>query len=214
MGASVVNALSDRLEVTVHKNGKQYYQKYQKGVPVGDVEIVGDTDVTGTTVRFKPDATVFETIDFFLGTEIARMKNAAYLTPGVMFTLVDERVDYRERFCFAGGITTWLTKLVDDQEIVSSLHRIDQEGKDCQTEIVFQFVNNTNDNLISFVNNIPTKDGGTHVVGFKNALLRRINEMTKETEKFNKKIGEFTMQDMSDGLYAIVTVKIPEPQFQ
>lgn len=142
------------------------------------------------------------------------MKHAAYLTPGVVFTLVDERVDYRERFCFEGGITTWLTKLVDDQEIVSSLHRIDQEGKDCQAEIVFQFVNNTNDNLISFVNNIPTKDGGTHVIGFKTALLRRINEMVKETDKFNKKIGEFTMQDMSDGLYAIVTVKIPEPQFQ
>ncbi len=214
VGASVVNALSEWLEVTVHKWGKQWFQRFERGIPIGDLEAIADTEVTGTTVHFKPDATVFETVDFFLGTEISRMKNAAYLTPGVVFTLVDERTDYRERFCFEWGITTWLTKLVDDQEIVSSLHRIDQEGKDCQTEIVFQFVNNTNDNLISFVNNIPTKDGGTHVVGFKNALLRRINEMTKETEKFNKKIGEFTLQDMSDGLYAIVTVKIPEPQFQ
>jgi DNA gyrase subunit B len=142
------------------------------------------------------------------------MKNAAYLTPGVSFTLIDERVDYAQRFCFEGGIKTWLANIVDDQEIVSQPHYLNIEGKECLVECAFQFLNSTNENLLSFVNNIPTKDGGTHVVGFKEALLTRINELAKEKDKVNKKIGELTMQDMSDGLYAIVTVKIPEPQFQ
>lgn len=96
----MVNALSEWLEVSVHKDGKQWFQRFERGIPIGDLEAIADTEVTGTTVHFKPDATVFETVDFFLGTEISRMKNAAYLTPGVVFTLVDERTDYRERFCF------------------------------------------------------------------------------------------------------------------
>ncbi len=214
VGASVVNALSDRLKVTVHKNGTEYRQRYEKWIPQGEIEVVGPTDINGTTVHFKPDGTVFETLDFFLGTEIARMKNAAYLTPWVSFTLIDERADYAQRFCFEGGIKTWLANIVDDQEIVSQPHYLNIEWKECLVECAFQFLNSTNENLLSFVNNIPTKDGGTHVVGFKEALLTRINELAKEKDKLNKKIGELTMQDMSDGLYAIVTVKIPEPQFQ
>ena len=214
VGASVVNALSDFLEVTVHKNGKKYFQRFERGIPLEDLKEIGDTEFNGTTVHFKPDGTVFETLDFVLGTEIARMKNAAYLTPGVSFTLIDERVDYAQRFCFEWGIKTWLSNMVDDQEIVSQPHYLNIEGKECMVECAFQFLNSTNENLLSFVNNIPTKDGGTHVVWFKAALLTRINEVAKEKDKFNKKIGELTMQDMSDGLYAIVTVKIPEPQFQ
>lgn len=214
VGASVVNALSDHLEVTVHKNGKKYFQRYERGKPVSDLQELGSTEVNGTTVHFKPDATMFETTDFALGTEISRMKNAAYLTPGVTFTLIDERVDYHGRFCFEGGIKTWLDNLIDGQEVVSQPHYLEQEGKDILVECAFQFLNTTNENLLSFVNNIPTRDHGTHVVGFKNALLQRINELVKEKDKFNKKLGEFTLQDISDGLYAIVTVKIPEPQFQ
>lgn len=214
VGASVVNALSDYLEVTVHKNGKKYFQRYERGIPVEDLKEIGDTDVSGTTVHFKPDGIVFETLDFVLSTETARMKNAAYLTPGVTFTLVDERVSYAQRFCFEGGIKTWLSNLVDNQEYVSQPHYLEIEWKEILVECAFQFINTTNENLLSFVNNIPTRDHGTHVVGFKEALLRRINELVKEKDKFNKKLGEFTLQDISDGLYAIVTVKIPEPQFQ
>ena len=127
VGASVVNALSEYLEVTVHKNGKKYFQRFEKGIPVADLKEIGDTDVNGTTVRFKPDNTVFETVDFILSTETARMKNAAYLTPGVAFTLVDERIDYHQRFCFEGGIKTWLANLVDDQEAVSQPYYLETE---------------------------------------------------------------------------------------
>ena len=214
VGASVVNALSDWLEVTVHKNWTEYRQRYEKWVPQWDIEAIGPTEINGTTVHFKPDWTVFETLDFVLSTEIARMKNAAYLTPWVSFTLIDERSDYAQRFCFEWGIKTRLANIVDDQEIVSQPHYLNIEGKECLVECAFQFLNSTNENLLSFVNNIPTKDWGTHVVWFKEALLTRINELAKEKDKINKKIGELTMQDMSDWLYAIVTVKIPEPQFQ
>ena len=122
-----MNALSEWLEVIVHKNGKKYTQSYKQGVPQGDITEIGTTDINGTTVSFKPDETIFETLEFMLPSEIARMKNAAYLTPGVTFTLIDERSNYAQRFCFEGGIKTWLANIVDDQEIVSQPHYINTE---------------------------------------------------------------------------------------
>ncbi len=214
VGASVVNALSEYLEATVHKGGKKYFQRFELGIPVADVKEIGESNIEGTTIRFKPDSTIFETTDFGLATEITRMKNAAYLTPKVSFTIVDERTDYRERFCFEGGIKTWLGALIDNQEIVSQPFYVEQEWKDILVECSFQFLNTTNETLLSFVNNIPTRDHGTHVRGFKEALIQRVNELVKEKDKFNKKIGDFTEQDISDGLYSIITIKIPEPQFQ
>lgn len=214
VGASVVNALADRLEVTVHKNGKKYLQRYEKGIPQGDVAEIGETSLNGTSVTWKPDGTIFETLDFVEATEIARMKHGAYLTPWVTFTLINENTNYHQRFCYNGGIRTWLKRLVGEQERIGSQHYINEEGKDCAIEIAFQLVNTSNDNTISFVNNIPTPDDGTHVLGFKSALLSIINEMAREKWLIHKKIGEFQYSDVTDGLYAIVTVKIPEPQFQ
>lgn len=214
VGASVVNALADRLEVVVHKNGKMYKQRYERWIPIGDVQEIGETDKKGTSVTWLPDASIFETIEFIESTELARMKNGAYLTPGVTFTLVNEKTGLHERFRYDGGIKTWLVRLVGEQEKIASQHYINQDGKDCNVEITFQMVNSTNDNCLSFVNNIPTPDEGTHVLGFKSALLTIINEMAQEKWLINKKIGEFQYSDVTDGLYSIVTVKIPEPQFQ
>lgn len=178
------------------------------------MEIIGETDRTGTSVSFKADGTIFETTSYTHGPEIARMKHGAYLTPGVTFTLIDKKKGVRQRFCYHGGIKTWLANLVDDQEQISHRHYLCEEGKDCLTEIAFQYVNSSNENILSFVNNIPTKDHGMHVLGFKSALLTKINELAKEKNLINKKIGEFTYDDVTNGLYAVVTVKIPEPQFQ
>jgi DNA gyrase subunit B len=214
VGASVVNALAEWLEVTVHKNGTMYKQRYEYGIPQGDLQEIGPTDKQGTSVKWKPDGGIFETTQFVEGTELSRMKHGAYLTPGVTFTLVNEITGLRERFCYYGGIKTRLERLVDDQEQISQQHYISQEAKDCWVEIAFQLVNSTNDNTISFVNNIPTPDGGTHVLGFKSALLTIINEIAQAKGLVHKKIGEFQYSDITDGLYAIVTVKIPEPQFQ
>ena len=212
--ASVVNALAERLEVRIHKEWKIHFQRYELWVPQGDTKVIGDTTKQGTTVTRKPDLTIFETWEFIEATEVARMKHGAYLTPGVTFTFVSEITGLRQRYCFNGGIKTWLHKLVWEQERIGSQHYFMQEGKDVLLEFSFQMVNSTNDNLLSFVNNIPTPDGGTHVLGFKSALLTVVNELWKEKWLIHKKIGEFQYSDVTDWLYALVTVKIPEPQFQ
>jgi DNA gyrase subunit B len=214
VGASVVNALSDWLEVTVHKNGKKYFQRYERGVPQWQVQEIGETSINGTSVTWQPDGTIFETTEFLEVTEIARMKHGAYLTPGVTFTIINENTNYHQRFCYNGGIKTWLKRLVGEQQRIGSQHYINAEGKDCLLEVAFQFVNTSNDNTISFVNNVPTPDDGTHVLWFKSALLSVINEFAQQKGLVHKKIGEFQYSDVTDGLYAIVTVKIPEPQFQ
>ena len=214
VGASVVNALSEWLEVTIYKNGKKYFQRYERGIPCSEIQEIGESDKVGTSVKFLPDSTIFETIEFSQPIEIARMKQSAYLTPWVTFNFINKKTWFKQRFYFEWGIKTWLTNLVGEQQALSSQHYISAEGKDCLAEISFEFVNSSNDYLMSFVNNIPTTDGGSHVLGFKSALLNIINEVAKEKDKMNKKIGEFQYSDVTDGLYAIVTVKIPEPQFE
>jgi len=212
--ASVVNALSEWLEVEVHKNGKIYKQRYEKWVPTKELEIIWETDRSGTIVKFMPDEKVFDTIEFNGSTEVARMKQSAYLTPGVTFTFISEKDNIKQRFYFDWWVKTWLNNLVWEQARLSSPHYINKEWDQCLAEITFQFVNTSNDHTLSFVNNIPTKDGGTHVLWFKSALLTAINEVWKAKDKIDKKIWEFQYSDVTDGLYAIVNVKIPEPQFE
>lgn len=214
VGASVVNALSTWLEVTVYKHGKIHQMRFEKGIPQGELRVIGDTDKTGTSVTFMPDWTIFETLEFSETAEVARMKQAAYLTPGVSFTFKNLKTWLMSRFMYEWGIKTWLKNLVWNQQSLSSAHYFKAETENCQAEISFQFVNTNNDHTLSFVNNIPTKDGGTHILGFKSALLKIMNEIGKERDKIDKKIWEFQYSDVTDGLYGIVTVKIPEPQFE
>ena len=214
VGASVVNALSTWLEVTVYKHGKIHQMRFEKWIPQGELRVIGDTDKTGTSVTFMPDGTIFETLEFSETAEVARMKQAAYLTPGVSFTFKNLKTWLMSRFMYEWGIKTWLKNLVWNQQPLSSAHYFKAETENCQAEISFQFVNTNNDHTLSFVNNIPTKDGGTHILGFKSALLKIMNEIGKERDKIDKKIWEFQYSDVTDGLYGIVTVKIPEPQFE
>ena len=214
VGASVVNALSTWLEVTVYKHGKIHQMRFEKGIPQGELRVIGDTDKTGTSVTFMPDGTIFETLEFSETAEVARMKQAAYLTPGVSFTFKNLKTWLMSRFMYEWGIKTWLKNLVWNQQPLSSAHYFKAETENCQAEISFQFVNTNNDHTLSFVNNIPTKDGGTHILGFKSALLKIMNEIGKERDKIDKKIWEFQYSDVTDGLYGIVSVKIPEPQFE
>lgn len=214
VGASVVNALSIKMTAQVHKDGKIRGQEYKRGVPVGDVAEIGTTDKTGTTISFIPDDTIFDTMDFSWHTLVTRMKHSAYLTPGVTFTMIDRTSRKEQRFYYEWGIRTWLRNLLGSQKPLSEQFYINAEGKDCQAEIAFQFVDSTNDNQLSFVNNITTKDGGSHVLWFKDALLTAINDYAAAKGEIDKKVGEFQISDITDGLYAIVTVKIPEPQFE
>ena len=214
VGASVVNALSDKLIANVHRNGKMRQQTYRIWVPQWDILEVGDTPYTGTTVSFWPDTTIFETTKFSYNITATRLKYAAYLTPWVTFTVLDEASGQTERYYFEWGIRTWLKNLVWQQRTLSQIITLNQEGNEVMCEIALQFVNSNNDNILSFVNNINTIDGGTHVTGFKNALLRVINEMMKEHNLTDGKIGEIQLSDITDWLYAIVSVKVPEPQFE
>ena len=214
VGASVVNALSTWLEVTVHKNGKIYRMRFERGIPQTGLEVIGETDKNGTSVTFLPDPTIFDTVTFEENREFQRMKQEAYLTPGVTFTIISRKTGEKARYYYEGGIQTWLHNIVGHQERLGSFHYFKAEGKDCLAEIAFQFVATSNDHTVSFVNNIPTKDGGSHVLGFKSALLKIINEIAAEKDKIDKKIWEFQASDVIDGLYGIITVKIPEPQFE
>jgi len=216
VGSSVVNALSERLEVKIHKNWKIHMQKYERWIPLEDTKIIWETERNGTIVSFKPDNTIFETVEFNQDTIIQRVKQAAYLTPGITFTFINKINNFSQRYYFDGWIKTRLKSMVGKQQTLSSTHYINDEKEKCRTEIAFQYVNtaSVNDTIISFTNNIPTKNGGTHVLWFKSALLKIINEIWKERWKIHKKIWEFQYSDVLDGLYAIVTVRIPEPQFE
>ena len=214
VGASVVNALSTWLEVTVHKNGKIYKMRFEKGIPVTQLQEIGETDKNGTSVTFLPDPTIFDTVQFEEAREFQRMKQSAYLTPGVTFTIISRNTGEKARYYYEGGIKTWLNYLVGKQERLGSAHYFKAEGNDCLAEIAFQFVATSNDHTLSFVNNIPTRDGGSHILWFKSALLKIVNEIATEKEKRDKKIWEFQASDVMDWLYGIITVKIPEPQFE
>jgi len=160
----VVNALSTWLEVTVHKNGKIYKMRFEKGVPVTQLQEIGETDKNGTSVTFLPDPTIFDTVQFEEAREFQRMKQSAYLTPGVTFTIISRNTGEKARYYYEGGIKTWLNYLVGKQEKLGSAHYFKAEGNDCLAEIAFQFVATSNDHTLSFVNNIPTRDGGSHIL--------------------------------------------------
>ncbi len=212
--ASVVNALSSHMVATIHKDWKVYQQEYRRWIVQWDLIELGETDKSWSIIKFLADETIFETLEYSYSTLSARLKHGAYLTPWVTFTILDERTWETERFYYEWGIKTWLSNLVGEQKILSPIYFISKEGKDVLAEISLQFVNSTNSNLLSFVNNITTNDGWTHVIGFKNAMLKVVNEMSETLWETDKKIWEYQIWDVMDWLYTIISVKIPEPQFE
>lgn len=214
VGASVVNALSEHLIVHVHKNGKLYEQSYHRWVPDGDTECIGDTELNGTTVSWKADALIFETTNYVFSTIVTKYRQTAYLTPGVTFTVINELTGEKHRFYFEWGIKTWLGTMLDGQDVLTPIYTVSLDTEELGADIVFSYTDSSNSNILSFVNNIPTPDGGTHLTWFRSALLNIINEWAKELELVDKKVWEFQSSDISDGLNAIVTVKVPNPEFE
>ncbi len=212
--ASVVNALSNHLIAYVHRNWKIHQQEYKKWIPQWEMIVSWETTVTWTVVKFLADDTIFETTKYKYSIIATRLKHSAYLTPWVSFTIVDEHTNQKERFYYEWWIKTWLKNLVWEQKSLSPQLYIKKEWKDILVETCFEFVNTQNDNILSFVNNIHTPDWWTHILWFKNALLKTVNELANAKWVIDKKIWEFQISDIIDWLYAIVTVKIPEPQFQ
>lgn len=217
VGASVVNALSSKMQVWVHKDGKVYTQSYQIGVPDGQVEPTGEkTTKHGTITRFWPDQTMFTTVVFDYDTIKIRLRQQAYLTKGITLTLVNEFEDTKYRFFFEGGIESYvhyLNRSIDP--VTDEVFYVDKQIEHVQVEVALQYKKDDyNEKAISFVNNVITPEGGSHVVGFKMALTRTINKYAREQEILKEKDINLTNEDVVEGLTVIISVKVPEPQFE
>ncbi len=217
VGASVVNALSTKMQVWVHKEWKVYTQSYQIGVPDGQVAPTGEkTDKHGTIVQFWPDASMFTTTVFDYDTIKIRLRQQAYLTKGITITLINEFEDTKYRFFFEGGIESYVHYLNRSSDaLCDEVFYVDKQIEHVQVEVALQYKKDDyNEKLISFVNNVITPEGGTHVVGFKMALTRTINKYAREQEILKEKDQNLSNEDVVEWLTVIISVKVPEPQFE
>lgn len=217
VGISVVNALSEWTEVYVQREGHLWFQKYNRGVPEEAVKIIGDSDKNGTRVLFKADSEIFETTVYDFQTLRDRLKEQAYLNKGVRIIISDTRYDEKveEELCFEGGIVDFLEELTDgENKIIEETIFMNGEAEDIYTEIAMTYTDKTREAEYSFVNNINTHEGGTHLSGFRTALTRVINEVAKAQGLVKDRDGKFQGSDVREGITCIVTVKIPQPQFE
>ncbi len=216
VGVSCVNALSEIMIVTVKRDGKIFQQKYSKGEPITSVEVIGETNETGTTIYFLPDNTIFKSTIFKYDRTSERLKELAFLNSGIIVTFIDERDNINEKYHYEGGLVDFV-KYIDSHN-VSLTNPIYISGSDItneletQVEICFQYNNAYNENVLSYVNNINTIEGGTHVSGFRSALTRTLNSYVANQKK-NLKV-QLSGDDFREGLTAIISVKVPEPQFE
>jgi DNA gyrase subunit B len=217
VGASVVNALSEWVRVEVRKEGKIYEQRYRTGVPEGPPTQIGtcDPDDTGTTTTFKADISIFDDLDYSWETLLQRFRETAYLTRGLQITFIDERSDKEMSFYFDGGIVSFVRHLNRNKQVVHPKpFYVSREVNGCFAEIAFQYNDGYGESTHTFANNVNTVDGGTHLTGFKTALTRAINDYARKNG-FVKEAGEsLSGEDVREGLTAIVSVKLSEPQFE
>lgn len=217
VGASVVNALSTLLEVHVHREGTIYYQQFSKGIPVADMSIVGETDVTGTITHFKPDSEIFtETIVYDFDTLANRLRELAFLNRGIRLTIEDRRENKQTKeFYYEGGIKSYVEHLNRSKEVIHDEPIFVIGEKDgISVEIALQYNESYTSNIYSFTNNINTHEGGTHEVGFKTALTRVINDYGRKNGLIKDQDSNLSGEDVREGLTAIVSVKHPDPQFE
>ncbi len=216
VGISVVNALSDYLEVIVHKEGKIFKQTFSKGDPTSKVDIIGNTSKTGTIVKFKPDKDIFtEGIDLQYEILQARTRELAFLNPNVKIQIIDERTGLSSEFHFKGGIKYFVEYLNKNKKLIyESPIYIYGEKDNISVEIAFQYNDTYSEKLLSYVNNIRTKEDGTHVSGFRQALTKCINKYASE-DIIPKKLQEkMEGDDLREGLVCVISVKVPNPQFE
>ena len=219
VGVSVVNALSEWLEVEVRKEGNVYYQKYHRGKPEEDVKIIGSCEANehGTTVRFKADGDIFETLVYNYFTLSNRLKELAYLNRGLTITLLDLRKEEKkeETYKFDGGILDFLNEIVKEEAtIIDKPFYVSAEQDNVGVDVTFTYTTSQNEVIYSFVNNINTHEGGTHVQGFRTALTKVINDVGKAQGLLKDKDGKLMGNDIREGVVAIVSTKIPQPQFE
>lgn len=217
VGSSVVNALSIEFEATVHRDGKIYQQHYSKGKKIDEVSIIGKSDKTGTIITFKPDDEIFSETEFNYNTLSKRLKELALLNKKITIIFEDKRMNKEQlqTYHYEGGLKEFV-KFINENKtpIQSKIIYIEKELDNCQMEIAFQYTNNYNENLYSFVNNINTTEGGYHVNGFYNGLTKILNEYARNNGHLKAKDENFQKEDIKEGITSIISVKIPEPEFE
>ena len=215
VGASVVNALSEECTVTVKREGHIWQQEYRRGKVVEDLKQIGDSDETGTKVYFKPDSEIFEELEFDFEILSQRLRELAFLNKGIYIKLLDKRTEKEEIFHYEGGIKSFVTYLNRNKV---SLHEepmyVEGIKDNIAVEIALQYNDGYTENIFSFANNIDTVEGGTHLVGFKTALTRVLNDYAKRFGYIKENDKNFTGDDVREGLTAVISVKIEEPQFE
>ncbi|MCK5023602.1 MAG: DNA topoisomerase (ATP-hydrolyzing) subunit B [Candidatus Aenigmarchaeota archaeon] len=214
VGVSVVNALSEKLLVEVKRDGKIHYQEYGKGKPLTKLEVIDGKFPyeSGTKIRFWPDQEIFETTDFHYDILVSRLRELAFLNAGVSISIKDERTDESEDFLFEGGIISFVKFLNENKDCLSEKPIcFYKKSGTSSVEIALQYNTTYSENVITFVNNINTEEGGTHLIGFKNSLTRVLNKYAKENTKNNEKLSG---SDAREGLTCIISIKMIDPQFE
>ncbi len=229
VGVSVVNALSSEVQAIVKRDKKLWKQTYQYGKPTGKVKSIGKAVGTGTTIRFHADPTIFETIDYSWKTIIDHLRQQAYLTKGVHLVIVDERTEEEKikdgttlagengtyQFYFEGGISSYVRHINKNRENRHpNIFYLEKQVDDVAVEIAFQYTNEISDSVLAFANNITNPDGGSHIAGFRSALTRTMNTYARNKKYIKEKDSNLTGEDVREGMTAIVSIKIPEPQFE
>ena len=217
VGVTVVNALSSWLEVWVHQNGQIHHQRYERGAICHDLEIIGETDRTGTTIKFLPDDTIFETLDMDFDTLKNRLRELSFLNGGITIVLTDEREgkETSREFFYEGGITHFVSYLNRAKEpLFPKPVSLFKEVDGSRVEVALQYTDGYTESVFSYANNISTHEGGTHLVGFRSALTRVLNEYARKVGMLKDSDANLSGEDMREGLTAIISVKLEEPQFE
>ncbi len=211
VGISVVNALSEKLIVKINRDGKIYQQEYSKGNPTSKLEVIGDTEETGTVVTFLPDKDIFETTEFHFDILSSRLRELAFLNKGLDITITDERTEKEHNFKYEGGIVQFVEFLNKNKNSLHKTIYFEKEKNDIQIEVSMQYNDSYRENIFSFANNINTLEGGTHLSGFKTALTRSINNYLDKAKMNGFKLSG---DDVREGLSCVISVKIKDPQFE
>ena len=212
VGISCTNALSKELTVKVKRNNKIHTQKYERGIPITQLEIIGDTDETGTTINFLPDNEIFPDTIFHFDILVKRLRELAFLNKGIRIFIEDEREENKkEEFYYEGGIISFVQYLNTNKHPLHKVVYFNKEKNNCEVEIAMQYNDTYQENIFSFANNINTIEGGTHLSGFKTALTRTVNNYIEKNKLSDIKLSS---DDVREGLAAVISVKVMEPQFE